>query len=105
MEGYKEEPCHTDNLEKGFELLGCNSKELLVAARDNYSEDIDVLKRGTKYGNEQENSGMISALFDESVFHNHGALEEDGLSNDDIYVEFGDDAPEGKDGGLNKRTD
>lgn len=41
-------------------------------------------------GNAEESTGTIAALFGESVFHNRGALENDVLEEDDIYVDFDD---------------
>lgn len=77
-----------------LESLGCDNREMLMAARDKYGSYMNVKERLIEDGNEEEISGKFAALFGGSFLINGGAREDDGLENDDIYVDFGDDAPE-----------
>lgn len=67
---------------------------MLFAATDRYGSDIDVKSRLMDDGNEEESSGKIAALFGWSVSHNGGTIRSDGLEEDDIYIDFGDDTAE-----------
>lgn len=77
-----------------LESLGCDNRVMLMAPRDKYGSDINVKERLIRDGNKGETSGKTAALFGESAFHIRGAIEDDGLELDGIYVDFGDDAPE-----------
>lgn len=76
-----------------LESLGSDNSEMLMAARDNYEEDVDVTVRLTKDGNEYNCSGNIAALFAESIFHTGGNVDNDGLEYEDVYVDLDDDPP------------
>lgn len=52
-----------------LESLGCDSREMLMAARVKDGGDIDVTERLSQDGN-KDMSGKIAALFGELVFHN-----------------------------------
>lgn len=86
-----------------LESLGCDNGKMLMAARDKYGEDIDVSHRLPHDGNEEESSGNIAALFGESVFHNSGNVEEDGIITEEVCVDFGDDPPCEVEEALNER--
>lgn len=86
-----------------LESLGCDNREMLMAARDKYGDDIDVADRLATDGNQEENEGTIAALFGESVFHSSGQIEEDGLEDEDVYVDLGDDRIEDIEDELQKR--
>lgn len=60
-----------------------------MAARDKYSGDIDVLKRMSQHGNEEDMSGKFAFLFGDSLFHNEGIVRDDGLHDEDLYFYFG----------------
>lgn len=77
-----------------LQSLGCNNREVLIAAKDRLGNEIDVAKKLSKDGNYEESSNMTASLFGESVFYNGRHIEEDGLAGDDIHVEFGDDPPD-----------
>lgn len=76
---------------KVLESLGCDNREMLMAARDKYGDEIDVNQRLEDDGNKEETEGKIAALFGESLFHSSGIIEDDGLEKDDMYVDLGDD--------------
>lgn len=77
---------------------------MLIAARDKYGDDIDVRKRLDEDGNEENVSRKIAALFRESIFQSGGMIEDDGLQNEDLYVDFGDDSQHDIDLELEKRV-
>lgn len=72
-------------------MLGCDNREIFLAARDTYDDDTDVAVRLVKNGNEEESEGKIAALFGESFFHSGGQIVDDGLEDEDVYVDLGDD--------------
>lgn len=74
-----------------LESLGCDNKEMLMAARDNYGDNIDVADRLAGVGNEEESEGRIAAFFGKCIFHNGGHAEDDDLEDGDVYVDLGDD--------------
>lgn len=87
-----------------LESIGCDNREMLMAARDKYGEEIDVAQRLDDDGNKEEESERnIAALFGESVFHSGGNVEEDGLVNEEICVDFGDDPPKEVENELKER--
>lgn len=67
---------------------------MLLAARDRYGEEIEVKAKIKADGNEKELSGVIAALFGKSVFHNSGAIENNGLEAEEIFVDFDEDTNE-----------
>lgn len=64
---------------------------MLMAARDRYEDDTDVANRLNQEGKE-EVQRKIDALFGELVFQNGGRIEDEGLDDEDIYVDLGDDS-------------
>lgn len=74
-----------------LESICCDNRQMLAAARDRNQDDIDVSKRLVKDGNSEGNDGLVAALFAELIFHNRGQVESDGLEDQEVYVEFGDD--------------
>lgn len=66
--------------------LGCDNREMLMAARDKYGVVIDVTVRLSQDENEEHRSAKIAALFGESVFRNGGMLEDDRLQYENFYV-------------------
>lgn len=77
-----------------LESLGCDNREMLLAARERYGDNIDVANRLQQDGNEEESEGKMAALFVDSVFHNGGQIEDDGLDDEDMYIDLGDDSIE-----------
>lgn len=53
-----------------LESLQCDNHERLLAARDRYGDDIDVVNRLKQDVNKEECKEKIAALVGESVFHN-----------------------------------
>lgn len=78
-----------------LESLGCDNREMLLAARDRFGDEIDVTKRFEEDGNEEEHDSTTAALNGESVFHCGGQFDDDGLNEDDVYVDLGDDSARG----------
>lgn len=50
------------------ESLGCDNREMLIAAQDRNGEDVDVVERRKEDENNEESDGMIAALFGKAVF-------------------------------------
>lgn len=67
---------------------------MLNAAGDKDGVDIDVKERLSDDSNEENSSRKIAAFFGESVFHSGRMVEEDGLQDDDVFVNFGDNPQE-----------
>lgn len=73
-----------------------------MTARDKYREIIDTARRLAEDGNEDENAGIIVALLGESVIHNGGIVEEVGLIEEEICVDFVEALHEEVEDALNK---
>lgn len=77
-----------------IESLGCENREMLLAAKDKHGGDVGVAKILSEDDKkEEENSRKTAALFSEFVFHSSGCTNDDSLGKEDIYIDFGDDAP------------
>lgn len=63
-----------------------------MAAHDRYGEGFDVCCRLANDGNEEEITASIAVLFGESVSHNGGNVEEDGIISEEVCMGFGDNA-------------
>lgn len=61
-------------------------------ARDKYGGGIDVRQRSIKDDHLKESLRKIPALYGESVFHNAGVIENDGMEEEGIQVAFGGEA-------------
>lgn len=86
-----------------LESPGCDNREMLMAARDKYGNEIDVAGPFVKDGNGEESNGRIAGFIGESVFHNDRQIEDDGLEHEDIYVDLGDDRMEEIEDEIKKR--
>lgn len=60
------------------EFLGCKYREMLIAAWDEYGDEIDVNKCLKEDGNEEGSEVKIAALFGES-FYSIRLMEDDGI--------------------------
>lgn len=85
-------------------MLECDNRGMLLAFQEKYGSDVDVKNRVKADGNEEEQFGSIAVLFGELLFHNAGAIKNDGLENEDIYIGFGGDTPEEMDVELDQRV-
>lgn len=86
-----------------LEQLGCDNKTILEAAKDQHDGTIDAAEmpqEGTRNTDDR-----IQALLAEAIFHSAGGIEEDGLGDDDIYIDMGDDPEEHIVAELEKRVD
>lgn len=61
-----------------------------MAAKHKFGDEIGVMKRLVEDGNEKCKN-TIAALYGEAVFHNGEQIEDDGLEENDVYVDLGDD--------------
>lgn len=77
------------NVRRDLESLGYDNREMLIAARHKLGDEIDVKKRLKDVETEEGSEGMMEALYGESVFHNGGQIEKDGLQSEDGHVYFG----------------
>lgn len=59
---------------------------MILAVEDRYGSDIDVKARLMDDGSVEKKSGTISLLSSESAYYKGGALDNDGLKENDIYV-------------------
>lgn len=57
---------------------------MLMAARDTYGDDINSGEHLAKDVNEKEKEGKIVTLFGDSIFHNDGQVERDGLDQENV---------------------
>lgn len=64
---------------------------MLLAAREQYGDDVDLANRPKKDGNAKECEGKIAPLFGASIFDNSEQIEDDGLEDKNIYVVLDDD--------------
>lgn len=55
--------------------------------------------------NDQERSGRVTTHFKDAMFYNGGAIENDGMENDGVYVFFANDTPKKTFRELNKRVE
>lgn len=69
----------------------CHNRKMIIAARENLSYDIIINQMSTEDESEENNEGMMAALYVESIFHKEGRVEDDGWPNEDLYVDMGDD--------------
>lgn len=69
-----------------LESLECVNREMLLAIKGRYGDDIDVACFIKQYKNEEGCERKIVALFGESVLHNGGQIEDDGLHDEDMNV-------------------
>lgn len=75
------------------ESMGCDSCKLLQAACDHNHVYIDVPEKMRNDGNAEQDYQIIVATCGEFLIHNDGKIEEHGLEENDIYVQFGNDSP------------
>lgn len=75
---------------KALQSLGCDNREIVMAARGRYGDDIDAENRLKRSCNQEESEGEIDVLFGEYVFHNGGPREDDGFDEEDMYIDLGD---------------
>lgn len=73
---------------------GCDNRPILAAACDRHQGEVDVERKLKEDGNLEENETRVVALFGDNVFHRDGHIKTDGLEDQDVYVEFGDDPQE-----------
>lgn len=59
-----------------------------MAAHDKYGGVIDVKERRVEDSNEEDSDRRFVVLFGNSVFHNGGQVEDDGLHDKDVYVDL-----------------
>lgn len=74
---------------KALESLGCENRDMLIVACDRQGDNIGVAEKLKEDGYEEENEGMIAALYTESLFRRGGHVEDDGLRDEDVSVELG----------------
>jgi len=86
----KQETEHTIIGRPLLESIGCDNKSLLAAAVDKYG---GVIEASEVVANDENNpeAGSISVLLDDGVYHSAGGFEADGLEEDDIYIDLGED--------------
>lgn len=98
--------CETEYLILGrpvLEALGCNNRTLLAAACDRNNGVVNIPEALRKQQCDASEHGRISALLAEGVFHSAGGDENDGLSDEDVYIDLGDDSEQELDDALNLR--
>lgn len=64
---------------------------MLSAAGNRYGNEIDDKARMKEDGSKEDWFDIIAALFNEPVFHNCGAIEDDGFGTEEITVELGEE--------------
>lgn len=75
-----------------LESLPCDSKEMLMAARDKCGGDIEVKGRLKRDRNKMNLSGKVAVLFKESLFYSGVMIEDNGLQDDNLYADLGEDS-------------
>lgn len=71
-----------------LESLDFDNREMLLAHRDRYESWIYNKVWMKEVGNKEVQSKMIVDILGRSVFHNCGAIENDGLEEEKTYVDF-----------------
>lgn len=74
-----------------LESVGCKNSEMLLAAREKLGDEVDDNKTLKEDRNEETSEGTIAALYGKPVLHRGGQIEDDGLHDEDMYVDLGDD--------------
>lgn len=87
-----------------IELFGYEIREMLVEAVDKYGGDNAVKEKLSDDDNEEKSVGRITILSSKSVFDNGGMVEDDGLQDEGVYLDFDDDPEADVDQELDKRT-
>lgn len=67
---------------------------MLKVSRDKLCDDIDVNMWLKEDENEEKNKDMIVALYGKSVSHSGGQFKNDGIENQDAYIDLDDDRSE-----------
>lgn len=86
--------CHTEQVILGrplLEAIGCNNRVLLSAACDQNDGVINAPDQLKKYAAEVPTKGSIAAIMSSGVYHSAGGDENDGLQEDDVYIDLGED--------------
>lgn len=64
---------------------------MLISVQIKCRDEIHVAKQVVEDNNKRESDRKTAVLFGELVFHNGSEIEDDGLQDDRLYVDLGDD--------------
>lgn len=74
--------------------VGCDSREMFLAARIKLISNKDVENFLKRDGKEEREKEMFTTSYGDPVFHSEGQFENDGLTNSKACVDLGDDSME-----------
>lgn len=84
-----------------LEAIGFDNQQILEAACDNHDGIIDA----AELNQESKPSERVASLLTEAIFHSAGGYENDGLEEDDVYIDLGEDPDEDIVAEIQKRVD
>lgn len=86
-----------------LDSIGCSNKVMLQSIADAQNGEIDV----SDNPNEEKATShpKIQVLMEGSTYHSAGGIENDGLEEDDVYVDIGEDSEEDLIAELEKRIE
>lgn len=71
------------------ESFGCDNRDMLLNAHNKMGYAIDISEKLNQDENEEEHEGVVASLYGESVIHSGVHAEDNGLRNEDVYVDLG----------------
>lgn len=78
-----------------LEGLGINNKQMIEAACDQHGGVVDTGKLNQENDGEfSKNSYSSVALLENDIYHSAGGCEGDGLEEQDVYIDLGEDSEE-----------
>lgn len=87
-----------------LDAIGCNNKKMINIICDKHDGEIDMAEMmSNRTIDEQNNNGSIATLLLENIYHSAGGSEQDGLEEEDIYIDLGEDTEEDINNALEQR--
>ena len=89
-----------------LDAIGCSNRDMLTAVCDHNNGMIVVPDLMRKIEPVSKPAGTVAALMDDQtgVFHSAGGDEHDGLNDEDVYIDIGEDEPGECEAELKKRV-
>lgn len=79
-----------------LDAIGCSNRTMIQAACDKHDGEInvaDIMDETTPEVGTDDAEMSIAALLSGDIFHSAGGVEDDGMDDEDIYIDMGEDPP------------
>lgn len=86
----KEEILTSIIAEQVVECSGSDNQKRLITGRDECRDRIDAIRKLEKGVNEEKTEGKNTVLYEDSIIHRSGQIENNNLTENENYVDLGD---------------